>query len=73
MPPGMALVSWEVKPAPVTIGAGETVIDPAKFARGCLEQLRKALANPRRRAAWTVPQLIERLSLVGVKVTPDNE
>jgi hypothetical protein len=69
MPPGTGLLSWELKRAPVTIGAGETVIDPAKFARGCLEQLRNALANPHRRAAWTVPQLIERLALVGVMVT----
>jgi putative DNA primase/helicase len=73
MPPGMALVSWELKPAPVTIGAGETVTDPAKFARGCLEQLRNALANPRRRAAWTVPQLLKRVALVGVMVRTNNE
>jgi hypothetical protein len=73
MPPGMALVSWELKPAPVTIGAGETVTDPSKFARGCLVQLGNALATPRRRAAWTVPQLIERLALVGVMVTTNNE
>jgi hypothetical protein len=72
MPPGTVLASWELKPAPVTIGPGETVTDPAKFARGCLEQLRNALANPRRRAAWTVPQLIERLALVGVMVTTNK-
>jgi len=73
MPPGAVLVSWELKEPPITIAAGEVVTDSAKFARACLEQLRNALANPRRRAAWTVPQLIERLALVGVMVTTNNE
>jgi len=72
MPPGTVLVSWELKPAPVTIGAGETVTDPAKFARGCLEQLGIALANPRRRLGWSVQQLLERLGQVGVGVAIDT-
>jgi hypothetical protein len=73
MPPGAVLVSWELKEPPIAIAAGEVVTDSAKFARACLEQLRNALANPRRRAAWTVPQLLERLALVGVMVTTNNE
>jgi hypothetical protein len=73
MPPGTVLVSWGLKEPPITIAAGEVVTDSAKFARACLEQLRNALANPRRRTAWTVPQLIERLALVGVMVTTNNE
>ena len=67
-PPGTVLLSWELKPAPVTIGAGETVTDPAKFARGCLEQLGIALVNPRCRVGWSVTQLLDRLAQVGVVV-----
>jgi len=73
MPPGVTLQFWELKEPPITIAAGEVVTDSARFARACLEQMGNTLANPRRRAAWTVPQLIERLSLVGVMVTTNSE
>jgi hypothetical protein len=73
MPPGVALLSWGLKQPPITIAAGEVVIDSARFSRACLEQLGNTLANPRRRAAWTVQQLVERLALVGVMVTTNSE
>jgi hypothetical protein len=70
MAPGVALLSWELRQAPVTIGTGEVVTDPEKFARACLEQLGIALANPRRRVGWSVPQVMDRLAQVGVIVAP---
>jgi uncharacterized protein DUF3631 len=73
MPPGVALLSWGLKQPPITIAPGEVVTDSARFSRACLEQLRNTLANPRRRAAWTVQQLVERLALVGVMVTTNSE
>jgi hypothetical protein len=73
MPPGVALLSWELRQKPVTIiGTGEVVTDAGKFARMCLEQLRIALANPRRRLGWTAQQLLDRLGQVGVGVAIDT-
>ena|SRR5258708_7130693 len=69
MPPGVRLVSWDLKHPPVAIETCAVVTDSALFARSTLEQLRVALAEPRRWVGWTVPQLIDRLAQVGVVVT----
>lgn len=68
MPPGVRLVAWELKEPPIEIETCAVVTDSALFARATLEQLRAALANPRRWVGWSVPQLIDRLAQVGVCV-----
>jgi hypothetical protein len=68
MPPGVRLVSWKLKEAPVAIETCAVVTNPALFARTTLEQLRTAIAQPKRWVGWTVPQLIDRLQQVGVTV-----
>lgn len=67
-PPGVRLVDWNLKEPPVAIETCSVVIDSALFARTTLEQLRIALANPRRWVGWSVQQLIDRLAQVGVTV-----
>ncbi len=68
MPHGVRLIQWNLKEPPVVVEMCAIVTDPALFARTTLEQLRLALANPKRWVGWTVPQLIDRLAQVGVTV-----
>lgn len=68
MPQGVKLVRWDLKQPPIGIEMSAVVTDPSLFARTTLEQLGIALAQPRRWIGWTVPQLIDRLSQVGVIV-----
>lgn len=49
------------------------VTDTALFARTTLEQLRAALAQPKRWVGWSVPQLVDRLAQVGVLVTVESK
>jgi len=44
------------------------VTNSVLFARTTLEQLRIALAHPKRWVGWSVPQMIDRLAQVGVTV-----
>jgi hypothetical protein len=69
MPPGVHLVSWELKEPPVVLEMCSVVTNTALFARTTLGQLRAALANPRRWVGWSIPELIDRLAQVGVRVT----
>lgn len=73
MPPGLKLVRWELKPPPVGIEMSAVVTDPSLFARTTLEQLRIAMAKPRRWVGWSVPQLLDRLAQVGVIVALDSQ
>ena len=68
MPPGVRLLSWNLKQAPVAIDTCSVVTEPAMFARSTLEQLRVSLAEPKRWVGWTVSQLVDRLQQVGVVV-----
>lgn len=68
MPPGVQLVHWNLKVPPVAIEMCSVVVHPAQFATSTLEQLRVALGEPKRWVGWSVPQLIDRLSQVGVVV-----
>lgn len=68
MPAGVRLIEWNLKEPPVAIETCAVVTDPALFARTTVEQLRIALAEPRRWVGWTVPQLINQLAQVGVVV-----
>ena len=72
MPPGIHLIAWKLKEPPVALDSCSVVTDPAKFARTSLEQLRIALAQPKRWVGWSVPQLIERLGKVGVAVALES-
>lgn len=73
MPPGVHLISWNLKEAPIAIEYSAVVIDPEKFARATLDELRERLTNPRRRCGWPVVQLIDRLAQVGVTVAVESE
>ena len=68
IPPGVRLIEWKLKEPPVAIETCAVVTDSDLFARTTLEQLRIALAEPKRWVGWTVPQLIDRLAQVGVSV-----
>jgi hypothetical protein len=48
------------------------VTDSGLFARTTLEQLRIALAEPKRWVGWSVPQLMDRLAEVGVRVPMES-
>jgi hypothetical protein len=72
LPPGVRLIGWSLKQPPVAIETCALVTDPALFARSTLEQLRTALAQPKRWVGWSVPQLIDRLSQVGVAVALES-
>jgi hypothetical protein len=66
-------VKWSLKDPPVAIETCAVVTEPALFASTTLEQLRVALANPKRWVGWSVSQLIERLAQVGVTVVLEND
>jgi hypothetical protein len=73
MPRGVVLMEWKLKEPPVAIETFAVVTDPDLFARATLQQLRIALAEPKRWVGWSVPQLIDRLAQVGVRVTVDRK
>jgi hypothetical protein len=68
MPPGVKLVQWELKNAPVAVESCAVVVDAALFAKTTIEQLRIALRSPGRWVGWSVPQLVDRLAQIGVIV-----
>ena len=68
MPPCVRLHRWNLKMPPVSIDSCSVVTDCDLFARRTLEQLRLALAQPKRWMGWSLPQLTDRLRQVGVDV-----
>jgi hypothetical protein len=72
MPPGVRLIEWKLKEPPVAVDVYSVVIEPEKFARATLGELRISLANQTTRrkeyVGWSVAQLIDRLAQVGVRV-----
>ena len=68
MPPGVRLVEWRLKEPPVCLEIYSIVMDSAKFAASTLGQIQALLNNPRAKVGWTMPQLIDRLTQVGVRV-----
>ncbi len=72
MPPGVRLVAWNLKEPPIAIEYHTVVIDPAKFARATLGELSERLTNAKRKYGWSVAQLIDRLSQVGVSVALES-
>ena len=65
MPPGVRLIKWHLKEPPVAIETCAVVTNPVLFASTTLEQLRTAIAQPKRWVGWSVSQLIDRLAQVG--------
>jgi hypothetical protein len=72
MPRAVRLSKWELKQPPVAVQTCGVVTDTARFAQTTLEQLRIALAHPKRWVGWSVPQLIDRLAQVGVVAIVDG-
>jgi hypothetical protein len=70
MPSRVHLIQWNLRRPPVAIETCAVVTDPILFANTTLRQLRDALSGPEG-ANRIVPELIDRLSQVGVIVTID--
>ena len=73
MPPGVRLVRWEPKTAPVRLSGGSTVTDVGIFIRSTLRQLDARLNGKHWQAGnWTLSTLLERLAAVGCFVELHN-
>lgn len=73
MPPGVRLIEWELREPPIAVETCAVVTDPGLFALMTLEQLRIAIAEPKRWVGWSIPQLIGRLAQVGVHVALEQQ
>lgn len=71
IPSGLRLLKWNLKEPPIAIETCSVVTEPSLFARTTINQLRIALATPNRWVGWSIPQLINRLEQVGVKLVAD--
>jgi hypothetical protein len=71
IPSGIRLLKWNLKEPPIAIETCSVVTEPSLFARTTINQLRIALATPNRWVGWSIPQLINRLEQVGVKLVAD--
>ena len=73
MPPGVTLVSWNPKPAPIRLSQCETVTDTEKFIGSTLMQLEASLEGQGWKAGhWGLCGLLERLASVGCIVALDD-
>ena len=69
MPPGVRLVHWEPKPAPVVLTQYTVVTDVDQFIRMTLLELKAALAGKRWQSShWSVRDLVDRLEQCGVQL-----
>jgi hypothetical protein len=68
LPRGLRVVEWKLKEAPVAIETCAVVTEPGLFARTTIQQLGIAFENRKRWVGWSVPQLMDRLAQVGVRV-----
>jgi hypothetical protein len=67
MPPGVRLVHWEPKPAPVVLTHYSVVTDVDRFIRMTLLELKAALAGKRWQSGHrSVRELVDRLEQCGV-------
>lgn len=67
MPPGVRLVRWEPKPAPVILTHDAVVTDVSRFISMTLLELKAALAGKRWQAGHrSVRELVDRLEQCGV-------
>lgn len=73
MPPGVRLLEWNPKEPPVAIESCSLVVNTTLFAKSTLNQLRIALAQPKRSVGWSVAQLVDRLAQVGVRVVLESD
>jgi len=62
------VVSWNLPEGPFRIEGVGRITNPDTFAKATLEELRRAIANPKRKVGWSVPQLLNQLAQVGVVV-----
>jgi len=69
MPPGVRLVHWEPKPAPVVLTQSSVVTDVDRFIRMTLLELKATLAGKRWQSGhWSVRDLVDRLEQCGVRL-----
>lgn len=73
MPPGVKLVQWQPKAAPVRLSPCSTVTDVERFIRQTLMQLQAALEGQTWQSGnWGLSGLLERLAAVGCVVALDD-
>ena len=73
MPPGVRLMRWEPKPAPVLLMHYAVVTDVLRFISMTLLELKAALAGKRWQSGhWSVRELVDRLEQCGVIVQIDE-
>jgi hypothetical protein len=69
MPPGVRLVHWEPKPAPVVLTQYSCVKHVGRFVRMTLLELKAALASKRWQSGHRSPrELVDRLEQCGVRL-----
>jgi hypothetical protein len=69
MPPGVRLVYWDPKSAPVVLTQWSVVTDVDRFIRVTLLELKAALAGKRWQSShWSVRDLVDRLEQCGAHV-----
>jgi len=74
MPPGVCLVHWEPKPAPVILTRYSVVTDVDRFIRMTLRELEAALAGKRWRCGHrSARELVDRLEQCGVCVEIESK
>jgi hypothetical protein len=74
MPPGVRLVHWEPKLAPVVLTQYSVVTDVNKFVRMILMELKAALAGKRWQSGHrSARDLVDRLEQCGVRVDVKSE
>ena len=74
MPPGVRLVHWGPKPAPIILTQYSVVADVDRFVRMTLLELRAALAGKRWQSGhWSVRDLVDRLEECGVQVAIESK
>jgi hypothetical protein len=74
VPPGMRVVRWEPKTAPVILTRFSVVTDVTKFISATLRELAAALAGKRWLAGnWSAGELVDRLEQCGVLVQIEGQ
>jgi hypothetical protein len=73
MPPGVRLIRWEPKDAPIQVSPCSVVTNTEKFIRSTLRQVEARLQGKRWLAGgWTLSILLERLEACGCFVKLDD-
>lgn len=74
MPPGVGVVHWQPKSAPVILTQFSVVTEVDRFIRMTLVELKAALAGNRWQSGhWSVRDLVDRLEQCGIRVEIESD